>query len=107
MSPLPKHLFRTQSPALQAAHCFFGRRPTLISPCRLFSIFASIGLILAAIGVFSVMAYSVSLQTHDIGIRMALGAQPDGVLRMVMIKGLQPIIIGVLVGIGASYGLTK
>jgi putative ABC transport system permease protein len=73
----------------------------------LLGIFAGIGLILSAIGVFSVMAYTVSLQTHDIGIRMALGAQPDGVLKMVLLKGLRPIIVGVLVGMGASYGLTK
>jgi putative ABC transport system permease protein len=73
----------------------------------LLGIFAGIGLILSAIGVFSVMAYTVSLQTHDIGIRMALGAQPDGVLKMILLNGLRPIIAGVVVGIGASYGLTK
>jgi len=73
----------------------------------LLAIFAGIGLILSAIGVFSVMAYTVSLETHDIGIRMAIGAQPDGILRMVILKGLQPIAIGVVVGLGASYGLTR
>jgi putative ABC transport system permease protein len=46
----------------------------------LMSVFAAVGLILAAIGVFSVMAYTVSLQTHEIAIRMALGAEPNGVL---------------------------
>ena len=64
-------------------------------------------MILSAIGIFSVMAYTVSLQTHDIGVRMALGAQPSGVLRMVMIKGLQPIFAGVVVGLFASWGLTR
>jgi putative ABC transport system permease protein len=73
----------------------------------LLGIFAGIGLILAAIGVFSVMAYTVSLQTHDIGIRMALGAQPDGVLKMVLLKGLRPIVVGVVVGLLASYALTR
>ena len=69
--------------------------------------FAGIGLILSAIGVFSVMAYTVSLQTHDIGVRMALGAQPASVLRMILIKGLKPIFAGVAVGLLASWGLTR
>ena len=72
----------------------------------LLAIFAGIGLILAAIGVFSVMAYTVSLQTHDIGIRMALGAQPSGIMKMVLLNGLRPILIGVVIGIAASFGLT-
>jgi predicted permease len=73
----------------------------------LLAIFAGIGLILSAIGVFSVMAYTVSLQTHDIGIRMALGAQPKGVMRMVLLKGLRPIFMGVAAGLLASYALTQ
>ncbi len=72
----------------------------------LLGIFAGIGLFLSAIGVFSVMSYTVSLQTHDIGIHMALGAQPDGVLRMVLLRGLRPILSGVVIGLGASYALT-
>ncbi len=70
-------------------------------------IFAGIGLILSAIGVFSVMAYTVSLQTHDIGIRMALGAQPSGIMKMVLLNGLRPILVGVVIGIAASFGLTR
>jgi putative ABC transport system permease protein len=69
--------------------------------------FAAIGLILAAIGVFSVMGYTVSLQTHDIGIRMALGAEPASVMRMTLLRGLRPIVAGVLVGLAASYGLSR
>lgn len=69
--------------------------------------FAAIGLILAAIGVFSVMAYTVSLQTREIGIRMALGAEPGGVLRAILFRGLRPILAGVLLGAGASYGLSR
>ena len=69
--------------------------------------FAGIGLILAAIGVFSVMAYTVSLQTHDIGIRMALGAKPPGVMRMILFRGLRPIVAGVVAGLAASYGLSR
>lgn len=69
--------------------------------------FAAIGLILSAIGVFSVMAYTVSLQTHDIGIRMALGAEPGGVMRAILLRGLRPIVAGVMIGLGASYALSR
>ena len=73
----------------------------------LMSTFAAVGLILAAIGVFSVMAYTVSLQTHEIGIRMALGAEPSGVMRMIVLRGLRPIAAGIVVGVIASYYLTR
>ena len=69
--------------------------------------FAGIGLLLAAVGVFSVMEYTVSLQTHDIGIRLALGAQQGDILRMVLRKGLVLIAAGVLIGVGVSLGLTR
>jgi putative ABC transport system permease protein len=70
-------------------------------------IFAGIGLLLVIIGVFSVMAYSVSLETHDIGIRMALGAQQDNILRMVLLKGLRLITAGIVLGLLASVGLMR
>ena len=73
----------------------------------LFGLFATIGLVLAAIGIFSVLAYSVSLQTREIGIRMALGAQQSAVLRMVIKKGLALIAIGVVIGEFASLALTR
>ena len=68
---------------------------------------AAIGLLLVIIGVFSVMAYTVSLQTHDIGIRLALGAQQGDILRMVLRKGLMLIAAGVVIGGGVSLGLTR
>jgi putative ABC transport system permease protein len=73
----------------------------------IFSVFAGIGLVLAMIGVFSVMAYTVSLQTHEIGVRMALGAQQSDILRMVLKKGLGLIGTGIVVGVLASLGLTR
>jgi putative ABC transport system permease protein len=73
----------------------------------LFGIFAMIGLVLAAIGVFSVLAYSVSLQTREIGIRMALGAQQRAVLRMVIKKGLTVVVTGIATGELASLALTR
>jgi putative ABC transport system permease protein len=69
--------------------------------------FAGIGLVLVIVGVFSVMAYSVSLQTHEIGVRMALGAQPGDILRMVLSRGTQLIVIGLVIGLVASAGLTR
>jgi putative ABC transport system permease protein len=68
---------------------------------------ASISLLLVVIGVFSVMAYTVSLQTQEFGIRMALGAQRGDVLGMVLRKGFTLLVLGILVGVLASYGLTR
>jgi putative ABC transport system permease protein len=70
-------------------------------------VFAGIGLALVLIGIFSVMAYTVALQTHEIGVRMALGAQRGNVLTMVLWKGLRLICIGMLIGVLASLGLTR
>jgi putative ABC transport system permease protein len=69
--------------------------------------FAAIGLLLAAIGVYSVMAYATSLQTREIGIRMALGAQRRDILRMVLRKGLVLVAAGVVAGLGASFAATR
>ena len=60
----------------------------------LLGVFASVGLVLVAIGVYSVIAYTVSRQTHEIGIRMALGASHSSVLRMVAVMGLKLVAIG-------------
>jgi hypothetical protein len=68
---------------------------------------AIVGLILILIGIFSVMAYTVALQTHEIGIRMALGAQQTQISRMVLGKGLRLIGVGVPIGLCASLALTR
>ena len=73
----------------------------------LLGVFATVGLVLVSIGVFSVMAYSVSLQTHEIGIRMALGAPISDVLKMVLSKGLRLITLGMVLGVLASIALTR
>jgi putative ABC transport system permease protein len=73
----------------------------------LMTTFAAVGLILSTIGVFSVTAYTVSLQKHEIGIRMALGAQPENVMRAVVLKGLRPILAGLVIGVATSYWLTR
>ncbi len=69
--------------------------------------FAATGLVLVLVGIFSVMAYSVTLQTHQIGVRMALGAQQRDVLTMILWQGLRLVSIGILIGLLASLGVTR
>jgi predicted permease len=69
--------------------------------------FASIGLLLVMIGISSMMVYTVSLRTHEIGIRMALGAQRTNILNMVLTTGLGLVASGVAIGLLASYTLTR
>jgi putative ABC transport system permease protein len=68
---------------------------------------ASISLLLLIVGVFSVMAYTVSLRTQEIGVRMALGAQQGDVLRMVLRHGLALIAAGLAIGLLASFAVTR
>jgi putative ABC transport system permease protein len=73
----------------------------------LLGVFAGVGLVLVAIGIYSVIAYTVSRQTHEIGIRMALGAGRADVLRMVMRMGLRLIGLGTIAGLAVSFGVTR
>jgi putative ABC transport system permease protein len=73
----------------------------------LLGVFASVGLILVAVGVYSVIAYTVARQTREIGIRMALGAGRRDVLRMVSIMGLRLIAMGAVAGLLASAAATR
>jgi len=70
------------------------------------AIFACVGMILVAMGVYSVVSYTVSRQTHEIGIRLALGAERGNVVRMVLRMGSILVGLGIVAGIAASFALT-
>ena len=70
-------------------------------------IFAGVALLLAAVGIYGLMAYSVQQRTQEIGIRMALGASPEKVRKMVVRQGMRLAAVGVVIGIAAGLGLTR
>jgi putative ABC transport system permease protein len=73
----------------------------------LLGVFGALGLLLAVVGIYGVISYSVTQRTHEIGIRMALGAEPGQVMRLILAHGLKLAVIGVAIGIGASLALTR
>ena len=93
----------TMEQIIQQSPSVFMRR----YPSYLIGSFAALALLLASIGVYGLISYSISQRTREIGIRVALGAQHGHVIRMVMRQGAKLTLIGLLIGIMAALGLTQ
>jgi putative ABC transport system permease protein len=92
-----------QSMEQRLANTLAGRRANMLT----LGIFAGLALVLAAVGIYGVMSYSVAQRAHEIGVRIALGATPFDVLKLVVGQGLLLAAIGVGIGLAGALGLTR
>lgn len=99
----PDAVLRFQTLEAVVSESLNARRFSLV----LFGVFAGVALLLAASGVYGVMSYSVTQRTHEIGVRVALGAQRLDILRLVIWQGMMWAMLGVAVGIGGAFAVTR
>jgi putative ABC transport system permease protein len=85
------------------SNSYAARRLSMI----LLSVFAALALVLACVGIYGVISYLVGQRTHEIGVRMAMGAQRGDVLRLVIVHGVKMALVGVAIGIVGALGLTR
>jgi ABC-type antimicrobial peptide transport system permease subunit len=71
------------------------------------TIFGGSALLLAAIGIYGLMAYSVEQRTQEIGIRLALGAESGDIRKMIVYQGMRLAVVGVVIGVASAFGLTR
>ncbi len=73
----------------------------------LMSVFAAVGVLLTCVGIYGAVAYSVANRVHEIGVRMALGARPAGVVRLIVGQGMRPVVVGLVVGLVGAVSLSR
>ena len=113
LAPSVRQIVRTTDPqlAVTALQAMTDIMNTSLAPARasmlLLALFAGVAMVMAAIGVFGVMSYSVNLRAREMGIRMALGARPSEVRRLVVASGMRQALIGVALGVGGAIWMTR